>query len=73
MKIQKKNMYFFLGGGEGSGRGVPVGGGGQGGCERRIELFEKIQIKKIGGGRGSGGGQSCVGGQGGCERNGGRG
>ena len=32
--------------------------GGQGGCERRIEVFVKIQ--KNGGGR--------VGGQGGCER-----
>ena len=34
-----------------------VGGGrgrGQGGCERRIEVFVKIQKKKIGGG-GSGG------------------
>ena len=30
------------------------GGGGQGGCERRIEVFVKIQKKKIveGGGRG---------------------
>ena len=36
------------------------GGGGQGGCERRIEVFGKIQ-KKIGG-VGSGGGQ--VGGSG---------
>ena len=25
-------------------------GGGQGGCERRIEVFVKIQKKKIGGG-----------------------
>ena len=41
------------------------GGGGQGGCERRIEVFVKIQKKKIwgrggvrwgGGGVGSGGG-----------------
>ena len=38
------------------------GGGGQGGCERRIEVFGKIQKKKIGG-EGSG-----WGGQGGCER-----
>ena len=36
--------------------------GGQGGCERRIEVFVKIQ-KKIGGGGGWVGG-----GQGGCER-----
>ena len=50
-----------------------VGGGGQGGCERRIEVFVKIQKNNMGGGggvvgggglgRGSGGG----GGQGGCE------
>ena len=36
-----------------------VGLGGQGGCERRIEVFVKIQKKKIGGGGGgvgSGGG-----------------
>ena len=43
------------------------GGGGWGvgdriGCERRIEVFVKIQKKKIGGGGGSGSGQS------GCER-----
>ena len=38
-----------------------VGLGGQGGCERRIEVFVKIQKKKIGGG-GLGGGS--VGGQG---------
>ena len=41
MKIQKKKI-FFLGGGE--------GGGGQGGCESRIEVFWKIQKKKLGGG-----------------------
>ena len=46
MKIKKKN----LGGG---------GWGGQGGCERRIEVFVKIQKKKIGGG---GGGGQVVGG-----------
>ena len=57
MKIQKKN---FGGGVSGRGR---VGGGGQGGCERRIEVFVKIQKKKFwgggvrwGGGVGSGGG-----------------
>ena len=35
-------------------------GGGQGGCERRIEVFVKIQKKNFfwrGGGRGGGGGQ----------------
>ena len=31
-----------------------VGLGGQGGCERRIEVFVKIQKKKIGGAWGSG-------------------
>ena len=36
-KIQKKNNFFFLGGG-----GVGLGWG-QDGCERRIEVFVKIQ------------------------------
>ena len=39
--------------------GVGVGLGGQSGCERRIEVFVKIQKKKIflgGRGRGVGGG-----------------
>ena len=36
MKIQKRNRW---------GRG----GSGQGGCERRIEVFVKFQKKKIGG------------------------
>ena len=40
--FSKKNR-----GGQGEGRGR-VGGGGQGGCERRIEVFVKIK-KKIGG------------------------
>ena len=56
MKIQKKNW----GGGSG---GVGLVGG-QGGCERRIEVLVKIQRKKWGGVRGVG----LVGGQGGCER-----
>ena len=46
-------------------------GGGQGGCERRIEAFVKIKkkIKKIGGSGVGGGGGGWVGGrgQGGCE------
>ena len=42
----KKNW----GGGRGRGGGDLVGGGGQDGCERRIEVFNKIQKKKIGGG-----------------------
>ena len=46
---------------------------GQDGCERRIEVFVKIQKKKffffLGGGGGSGGGVGLFGGcQGGCER-----
>ena len=46
----KKN-FFFWGGGSG-GSVVGVGLGGQGGCERRIEVFVKIQKKKNGGGGG---------------------
>ena len=43
-------------------------GGGQGGCERRIEVFVKIQKKKkIWGGGGEGGGVG-LGGQGACEQ-----
>ena len=46
--------------GEGAGGG---GGGGQGGCERRIEVFVKIQKKIIfGGGRVGGGGHQVGGG-----------
>ena len=79
MKIPKKKYLFFWGGGGGGGgggwgvgsgrvAGVRFGGGGQGGCERRIEVFVKIQR-----GGGQMGGQ-VGGGQGGCERNvGGRG
>ena len=40
--------------------------GGQGGCERRIEVFVKIQKKNLGWGREGEG--SGLGGQGGCER-----
>ena len=43
------------------------GGGHQGGCERRIEVFVKIQ-KKIWGVGSGGGGRVGGGGQGGCER-----
>ena len=39
------------------------GWGGQGGCERRIEVFVKIQKNKFGGG-GSGGGRGMGGGGG---------
>ena len=55
MKIQKKNWGW---GREGEGSGL----GGQGGCERRIEVFVKIQKKKIlgGGGRGRVGGSELM-------------
>ena len=43
-------------------------GVGQGGCERRIEVFVKIQKKKLGGGVGVGGEVGLEGGQDGCER-----
>ena len=42
------------GGGGGLGRVRGGGGGGQGGCERRIEVFVKIQKKWGGGRKGSG-------------------
>ena len=44
--LRKFKINFFWG----EGGGVGVGLGGQGGCERRIEVFAKIQKKKIGGG-----------------------
>ena len=58
----------------GVGGGSVSGLGGQSGCERRIEVFLKIQKKKLGGGVGGGrwGGRWGVGvglwGQSGCER-----
>ena len=56
MKIQKKNLGW---GREGEGSGL----GGQGGCERRIEVFVKIKKKKNSRGGGSvGGGRGRVGG-----------
>ena len=45
------------------GPGGRVGGGGQGGCERRIEVYVKIH-KKIWGGGGVGSGGGGVGGSG---------
>ena len=42
--------------------------GGQGGCERRIEVFVKIKKKNMGGGEFGGSGRSGWGGQGGCDR-----
>ena len=69
MKIQKK----ILGGGgvgcrgKGGGSGGGVGWEGQGGCDRRIEVFVKIHTKKIGGGgRGGSGGLGLGGGSGWC-------
>ena len=62
MKIQKKYIYFFFFFFLGGGGGVS-GWGGQDGCERRIEVFVKIQKKKksfFGGGSGRG----CSGGRG---------
>ena len=58
MKIQKKKYFFFFCGGGG---GVGLGGGGQGGCESRIEVFWKIQKKNWGGEGGSMGGGPCWG------------
>ena len=48
---------------EGEGSGL----GGQGGCERRIEVFVKIQKTNFWGGGGGGVGVG-LGGQSGCER-----
>ena len=56
-----REVKFLWGGQVGGG-----GSGGQGGCERRIEVFVKVQ-KKNGGGSGRGGGV-VLGGQVGCER-----
>ena len=51
MKIQKKKIFEGGGGLGGSGR---VWLGGQSGCERRIEVFVKIQKKIFFGGGGGG-------------------
>ena len=51
-----ENSKKKIGGGGvegGSGGGVGLRGG-QGGCDRRIEVFGKIQKKKLGGGGGLG-------------------
>ena len=45
-----KNKYFLGGSGGGGGVGLGGGGVGQDGCERRIEIFVKIQKKNWGGG-----------------------
>ena len=63
VKIKKYFLFFFFFFGGGGGSGWWWWWGGQDGCERRIEVFVKIQKKKWGGsGRGSG-----LGGQGRCE------
>ena len=52
-----KKKYFF-GGGVGGGSVGGIGVGGQSGCERRIEVFVKIQKKNnffFGGGAGGSG------------------
>ena len=45
-----KKKIFFWGGGCPGGGGVGLGGGGQDGCERSIEVFRKVQKKNWGGG-----------------------
>ena len=55
------SFFFFLGGGGG------VRLGGQGGCERRIEVFVKIKKKNLGEGGVGGGVGVGLGGQSGCE------
>ena len=69
VKIQTKKLFiFFLGGGRGRG----FFWGGQGGCERRFDVFVKIPKKNggvgVGGSVGGSGGGVGLGGQGGCER-----
>ena len=60
----KKLFFFFFFGGGVRGSGL----GGQVGCERRIEVFVKIQKKNRGGVGGGRGGRVGLGGQGGCDR-----
>ena len=52
LKFKKKKFFFFFGGGGGGG-GLGWGGG-QGGCESRIEVFGKFKNKNWGGGPGWG-------------------
>ena len=67
IKVFCENSKTKLGGGRVGGIRGGVGLGGQGRCERRSEVFVKIQ-KKLGGGS-AGRGESGWGGrgQGGCE------
>ena len=62
MKIQKKIFIFFAGGGGGRVGGVGLGGGGQGRCEQRSEVFVKIKKKCGRSVRGVGGGGVGLGG-----------
>ena len=67
MKIQKKKKNLGggvggVGGGGSGGQWEGSGWGVQGGCERRIEVFVKIQKKKMGGGPVGGGGVGSGGG-----------
>ena len=58
-----KKIFIFFGGGGGGGLGTGRRGRSQGGCERKIEVFVKIQKKNWGEGRvGGGGGVGRVGG-----------
>ena len=50
MKIQKKKYFFLRGGGGGGSGGGGSSWGGWAGCERRIEVFVKIQKKILFGG-----------------------
>ena len=47
-----KKEFIFFGGGRGGGLGRGVGLGGQGGCDRIIEVFGNIPKKNWGGGSG---------------------
>ena len=65
VKIQKKNIFFWGGGGQvgGGGGGVRVGGGGvRVDVNEELKFLRKFTKKNWGGGVGSGGGQ--VGGSG---------
>ena len=71
-KLQSQNIFKeSLGGRVGGGGGwIRVGGGGQGRCEQRSEVFVKIKKMCVWGGGGGvssgGGGGGRVGGQDGC-------
>ena len=69
LKFLRKFKKKLGGGVQGGGAGW-WGGGGQCGCERKIEVFVKIQKKNFFGGWGcwGGGGRVGLGGQDGCER-----